>query len=330
MAESEILRGGQWEPRRFHAEGAVHVEIMGPSGSRLQLEVDGLQAQLRRQSATGGAFAVQGARDGVTIFATAEGDEAFPGGAMVDLSLSFPSARRDYLVERIDISGHRRAPLVRIAAEEGGWVLSPVDALAVSRPSHTGLSDVPGHEVSPAAGPAPGVGGETIPELLGAWIGRRRSDRGAPVIPNVGEVRIDRSASMIPLAARADTLRDLVLALARSGGGPLPEVVDSSVGGTVRNGVGSAASDPAQRRAGTTRILLITDVPVHGEGVANLVIGEPGILEVLKVDDALGVTHEAWTELEREDARFDDVTLTRLAALINWLTGTSDAEEARR
>lgn len=330
MAESEILRAGQWEPRRFQAEGAVHVEVMGPSGTPLQLEVDGLQAQLRRQSATGGAFAVQGAREGVTLFAAAEGGEAFPGGAVVDLSLSFPSARRDYLVERIDIAGHRRAPLAQIVADGDHWVLSPVEAAAAPPAMDPGAPVDSDQQRSPSATWASDTAAGTVPELLGAWIGRRRSDRGAAVLPTVAEIRIDRSASMNPWHERADILRDLVLALARAGGGPLPDVVESSVGGVSRNGVGSAAVDSSYRRNSGSRTLLITDVPVRTEGVANLVVGDPQILEVLPADDACGVTPDAWMELEREDSRFDDATLRRLETLIDWLTDAAHTEGAHR
>jgi hypothetical protein len=330
MAESEILRGGQWAPRRFQAEGAVHVEIMGPSGALLRLEVDGLQAQLRRQSATGGAFAVQGAQEGATLFAAAEGGEAFPGDAVVDLSLSFPSARRDYLVERIDISGHRRAPLARIAADDDHWVLSPAVAAAAPAAVPSGARDAQGPQPSPRTEGASDSGSGTIPELLGAWIGRRRSESGAAVLPSVAEIRMDRSASMASLKERADILRDLVLSLAKAGNGPLPGVVESSIGGAEHNGVGSAALDPAHRRERTVRTLLITDVPVRHQGVANLVIGDPGILEVLEADDAYAVTSEHWLELEREDSRFDDVTLRRLDALTNWLTEAPRAEAAHR
>ncbi|MGP9844017.1 hypothetical protein [Brachybacterium sp. 107] len=330
MAESEILRAGQWEPRRFQAEGAVHVEIMGPSGTPLRLEADGLQSQLRRQTAAGGAFAVHAARDGATLFAAAESGEAFPGGAVVDLSLSFPSARRDYLVERIDISGHSRAPLARIAAEGDSWVLSPVEtAPAPSTLPPSGLDGSGQHRASVTErDPDSGVG--TIPELLGAWIGRRRSDSGAAVLPDVAEIRIDRSASMIPRQERIDILRDLVLALARAGGGPLPVVVEGSIGGATRNGVGSVALDAGRQREGAGRTLLITDVPVRTEGIANLVIGDPRILEVLEADDACGVTSDAWLELEREDSRFDDATLRRLEALIDWLTDGSRGKGALR
>ena len=330
MAESEILRGGRWEPRSFQAEGAVHVEIMGTADSRLQLEVDGLQAQLRRQSATGGAFAVQGARDGVTIFAAAEAAEAFPGGAMVDLSLSFPSARRDYLVERIDISGHQRAPLVRITADGEKLQLSPAEALSAPRPATSRTAEPASQAPSPPIGAAPSSGGETIAEMLGAWIGRRRGDRGAAVLPTVREVRIDRSASMIPFADRADTLRDLVLSLARAAGGPLPDVVDSSIGGARRSGVGSAAVDRVDSSSGSARTLLITDIPVQGEWIANLVIGDPQILDALATEDAHGLAPDAWSELEREDTRFDDATLRRLEPLLDWLTREPRAEEANR
>jgi hypothetical protein len=74
---------------------------------------------------------------------------------------------------------------------------------------------------------------------------------------------------------------------------------------------------------------VITDVPVGQSGVANLVLGDPQILEILATDDAFAVTPEIWQELEREDASFDDSTLRRLAPLVDWLSGGAAAGEVR-
>ena len=358
MAESEILSGGQWEPRRFPASGAVHVAIMGPRDAGLRLEVEGLQAQLRRQSASDGAFSLGGAEEGVTIVATASTGEAFPGGAIADLSLSFPGARRDYLVEQIDISGRRSAPLVRLVPEEGQWVLSPAEpGMAGAAATGPAAAPAPAHRTAPApvstAGPgapahaaaasagaaAPAVAanaapvpepaaGSTVPELLGAWVGRRRRDAGAAVAPEVSEIRIDRSVSMDAHGRRADVLRDFLCALARAGGGQMPAVADAIVGGVSRYGVGSVAL--SSRDAGSDgRSLVITDVPVGQEGVASLVLGDPRILEALPSEDAFAVTPEIWQELEREDASFDDSTLRRMEPLVDWITAGATSGEVR-
>lgn len=340
MAESEILRGGRWEPRRFSATGAVHVAVMGPRDSRLQLEVERLQSQLRRQSPSDGAFPLSGAADGVTIVATAADGEAFPGGAMADLSLSFPAARRDYLVEQIDISGRRSAPLVRLREEDGQWILAPAEVdSAVPGPVPPLPGSIPAAAVGggraaaaskSTAGPVSeaDIGGNSVPELLGAWIGRRRRDAGTAVAPAVSEIRVDRSVSMEKHALRVDILRDFLRSLARTGGSTVPAVVDAAVGGAARHGVGSVALS-SHSGGQTGRSLVITDIPVGQRGVANLVLGEAEILEILATEDAFAITPEIWQELEREDASFDDSTLRRLEPLVEWLTGGVTTVEVR-
>jgi hypothetical protein len=318
----------------------VHVAIMGPRDAGLRLEVEGLQAQLRRQSASDGAFPLGGAAGGVTIVAAAAGGDAFPGGATADLTLSFPAARRDYLVEQIDISGHRSAPLVRLVETDGQWTLTPAEADGAPGPAFTpapfparapaGTSDAaePTARRTVAPAPEPASGGGTIPELLGAWVGRRRRDAGAAVAPSISEIRIDRSVSMEAHAPRVDALRDFLRALARAGGSAALDVTELTVGGAVRHGVGSAALSARGGDQGA-RPLVITDVPVGQSGVANLVLGDPQILEILATDDAFAVTPEIWQELEREDASFDDSTLRRLAPLVDWLSGGAAAGEVR-
>ena len=326
MAESEILSGGQWEPRRFPASGAAHVAIMGPRDAGLRLEVEGLQAQLRRQSPSDGAFSLGGAEGGVTIVAAAPAGEAFPGGAMADLSLSFPGARRDYLVEQIDISGRHSAPLVSLVPEDGQWVLSPAEPeMAGAEAAAPAAAPAAATSAAPAPEPAAGT---TLPELLGAWVGRRRRDAGAAVAPEVSEIRIDRSVSMDAHGRRADVLRDFLCALARAGGGQMPAVADAIVGGVSRHGVGSVAL--SSRDAGSDgRSLVITDVPVGQEGVASLVLGDPRILAALPSEDAFAVTPEIWQELERGDASFDDSTLRRMEPLVDWLTAGATSGEVR-
>lgn len=353
MAESEILRGGQWEPRRFPATGAVHVSVMGPRGARVRLEVEGLGAQLRRQSPSDGAFPLVGAEDGVTIGAVAEDGVAFPGGATADLSLSFPAARRDYLIEQVDISGRRSAPLARLVPEDGQWVLAPVEGIAPPPASSPTPGAAAGPVAAPAAAPAHGPGpaagvptqpaaaypgpesapsaaprrDATVPELLGAWVGRRRRDSGAPAVPTISGILLDRSVSMQALSSRADLLRDFLRAFAHAGGAAVPAAVDAPVGGVARDGVGSlAVGGPSTGLS--ARPLVITDVPVAMPGIANLLLGEARILDILPAEDAFAVTEEIWWELEREDASFDDSTMQRIAPLIDWLVQRPAAEEA--
>ena len=331
MAESEILRGQSWSPRHFRAAGAVHVEVMGSRGVQVGLEVDGLGGQLRKQRPSTGAFALDMARDGVTFQAIAGGGDAFPGGAAVDLALSFPATGRTFLIERVDVSGHRRAPLVELVQEGDLWRIS--SAVSIREDKIAAYPDPTG---APREGRSTGSRetGTSIPAMLGSWYVRRSAENGQPLRLELTEIMIDNSASMTAHRARAALLVDLLDALLRAAEDRAAEITVAPVGGVEENGVGSAhVQRPAETGAASGPRVLITDLPGRrADGVASLVIGEEGILQALggPVVHAHIVGDTVWQQLQRSGADFDDSTLQRMAPLVHWLEDLSSDKDAVR
>lgn len=324
MADTEILRHGEWDSQRFRASGAMLVEVLAPSTLRAGVAVDGLQGAMRSQSTRSGAFPLQAVPEEVHVLAVTQTREPFPGGARVDLSVAFPSTARSFLIQNVDIAGHERAPLVRLSREGDAWLLSP----NTSRP---GSSQQQFPHLEERGAPAPGgaevrAGSKEPPAVLGSWAARRAAELGSALQPQIAELVIDTSVSMSRHRSRVRRLCSFASALARSSGMAEPRVRTVSVGGSDEAGVGSLLDGDAEGRADDLlsthqRRIVITDLPIQRADVHSLVIGDPAILAALAVTagEVFVLDASAWSELEREDASYTDQTLQRLEPLMRWL-----------
>lgn len=354
MAETEILRAGSWQERRLQAEGAVVVEVLidVPGAA---LAVDGLQGSLRHHSPTSGAFPLKAAAEGVFVIAAAADGAAFPGGALADLSLTFPSTGQSYLLQGMDVSGHARAPLVELTWDQDRWKLLPATEPTRSvggpragehhTPSARGTADETRGASDPrseaarsevrrggaVAAPMPSADAPRA-EILGSWLARRLRERGQLRSPGVSTLLVDDSASMRSHRERASALTTLLRSFLSAAGAPDPEIRNLAVGRAEHAGVGSAAipapSDPASADAGHRVSIVITDLPGRSGALPTLVVGDPDLARaLLDTGSTLVLGPEAWREIEREDTDYDDATLRQFLPLAQWLEDPRHTEE---
>lgn len=325
MADTEILKQGEWTSQQFRATGAMLVEVLAPPELSAEIAVDGLSGSLRSQSPQSGAFPLQAVSESASVLAVSQAKAPFPGGARVDLSIAFPSIGRSFLIQGLDIAGHERALLVRLTREGDTWQLRPQ-----AEPPTSGLPEVSRPELRTAnpLGADSGPGAKDPSVALGAWAARRAAEIGVPAHPRITELIIDSSVSMAQHRSRVDRLCRFVTALARATGATEPRVRERAVGGYAAAGVGSVLSGAPEADAGDhliggqRRKAVITDLPLLQEGVECLVIGDPAIVDVLSASEGgVHVPDEGtWQELDRDDVAYTDQTLQRLEALMTWLS----------